>query len=175
DCDPGGDDAHAAAHLLGRDPRVESEHLDRARVGREQRADDPQRGRLTRPVGPEEAEDLAAAGLQRDSAQHLVRPERLLEPVDPDRRFVHLFLEVRLVAVDRGLGGVLGLVPALGLAAAFAAPFAGARLTVARLAGARFASGFCSPAASVSTSAVAGSSADAGSIEATPTELDSVR
>src|SRR5207247_3925856 len=166
DCDPGGDDAHAAAHLLGRNPRVESEHLERARVGREQRADDAQRGRLPRPVGTEEAEDLAAAGLQRDSAQHLVRPERLLESVDPDRRFAHLFLEVRLVAVDRGLGGTLGLVPALGLAAAFAARFAGALLTVARLAGARFGSGFCSTAAS--TSAVAGSSAAAGSHAATP-------
>jgi len=79
-----------------------------------------------------------------------------------------LFLDVRLVAVDRGLAGTFALPVALGLVARFAG---------AGLAGARLGFAFSSAA----TSAMAGSGcgvggvAGSGSVDATPTELDRVR
>src|SRR5207245_3326568 len=135
-------------------------------------ADRPQRRGLARAVRSEEPEDLALVRLERDAAQHLVRPQILFEAIDLDRHLGHFFLVARLVAVD------VGLPP---LAAALAAFLTGVRVGLAGAFGLAGVAALTGDAALTGTSAFAGdaaligSSAAAGSADATPTELDSVR
>src|SRR2546427_12349275 len=98
--------------------------------------------------------------LERDAAQHLVRPQSLFEAIDPDRHPGHFFLVTRLVAVD------VGLPP---LTAGLAAFLAGARFG--------FAGAFALTGLAVWTgsSTATGASAAEGSADATPTELGRVR
>jgi len=138
--------------------RCECRSLDSTRVGRQERADDPQGGGLAGSVGPQQAEDLSRLGLERDAAQHLVGPKRLLQALDRDRRAAHPVRRVRFA-------GALGFALAVfGLAAAFAlagaAGFAAAGLT-SRLLGV--------------TRSCAGASTAGVSTGATPMVLDSVR
>jgi len=120
-------------------------------------------------------------GFERDAAQHLVRAKGLLEAVNPDRRLGHFFFEAVFLAVPfdtvafaagflgAGFAGA-GFVAAGFLGAGLAAALAPAALG-ARFAGAGAAAGVTAGGAST----VLGSSAAAGSLEATPIELESVR
>src|SRR5258708_4324445 len=116
DADVGSDDSNSAADLLRRRTRVEAEHLHGARLGRQQRADDPERGRLAGAVGAEQTEDLTGIGFERNAAQDLVLAERLLQAINRDRRRAHLVLLVRAFVAFGLVDGGLALVPTVRLA-----------------------------------------------------------
>src|SRR5207253_6680100 len=56
--------------------------------------------RLAGAVGPEQPEDFALAGDERDAVKHLLLSERLLQPLDSDRGFGHFFLVVVAFLVE---------------------------------------------------------------------------
>ena len=62
-------DPDPRAPAAGRLPRVRAEHLDLAAARLAKALEDLDRGRLARPVGPEEREDLPAPDLQVDTAR----------------------------------------------------------------------------------------------------------
>jgi len=66
-------DADPAAGFVGVAGDVDARHLRPAGGDRQQRRQHPHGGRLARPVGAEEAEDLAAGDLQVDAADGLDR------------------------------------------------------------------------------------------------------
>src|SRR6185503_19734972 len=81
--------ADLALDLRGLPDHVVAEAGAAAGVGLEQPADHPDRGGLAAAVGPEEAEDLAVAHLQREVAHHVLRAEVLVEAVHVDGEAVH--------------------------------------------------------------------------------------
>src|SRR5947207_178446 len=179
-----GHDANAPAYLLGRRAGVEAKDLHGACVRGEQGADDAQRRRLAGAVGPEQAEDLARVRVQRDAAQHLVGAKGLLEAVNPDRRLRHFFFEaVFLVAVlfdaapfPEAVAFAAGFLGAGFLGVGFFGAGLAATLAPAALA-ARFAGAGLGPGAVAAGSSTffGSSAAAAGSLEATPIELERVR
>src|SRR5437879_10478745 len=112
--------------------------------------------------------------LERDAAQHLVRPQSLFEAIDPDRHPGHFFLVTRLVAVDVGLPPL-----AAGLAAFLAGAGFGLAGAAFGLAGAAFglagAFALTGAAGSTGSSTATGASAATGSADATRAALDRVR
>ena len=79
------DDADPLAPLAARVRRVDSQHLDLARVALAVALEDLDRGRLARAVRAEQAEDLAALDLEADPADRLELAVRLAEVSDADR------------------------------------------------------------------------------------------
>jgi hypothetical protein len=78
--------AGAALDLAALGGDVEAERLAVAAVRRQQPAQHPQRRRLARPVGAEEAGDPPLLDLDREVLDHPAAAERLVEALDLDRR-----------------------------------------------------------------------------------------
>ena len=84
---------HVADALPGRGAgvaQIDAGDAQRAAAGRQQTAEHAERGRLAGPVGPEQAEDLAAVDLEADMIDGGERAELPDEIVDLDDRFVSL-------------------------------------------------------------------------------------
>ena len=77
-----------------------------ARVRLRQRREDPHRGRLARPVGPEQPEDVALLDREADPVERArVLPVGLLQTVDHDRIHRASLARVRSRSTQPGRAG----------------------------------------------------------------------
>ena len=110
--------ADRLAHVAGVRGDVEAVHGGGARVGLQQRRQDPHQRGLAGAVRAEQREDAARLDVEVDAAQHVQVLERLLDALDPDRGFeglvVVIFCSFSLRVFDRlGQAGALLVDPLL--------------------------------------------------------------
>jgi hypothetical protein len=79
--------ADRLAHLAGLRGDVEAVHRGGARVGLQQRRQDPHQRGLARTVRAEQREDAPRPHVEVDAPQHVQVLERLLDALHPDRGF----------------------------------------------------------------------------------------